>query len=255
MSFRVSRESILSMRVEQVAGPRTGVIKSRALSTTSSRVIGLSAVPRTSRTQSDSCVPSVNITSTIAPRTPSIDARIREDIYFGALAEDGWIFHTRPVMHGSEGDRFIEEHDRDHMLHADIGHVAVADGIGLIGRNADYDFADIIGRELALLEKACEGIERSLNRRTDRPFFDVGAGNLVAFAEFIGECARVGFDDAIFAGGKRLEEIVRTRKYVGHSAPASVNQRGGHDCAGCRFAAKQEGLLHVLGVARPSADS
>jgi len=103
-------------------------------------------------------------------------------------------------MHGSEGDRFIEKHDRDHMLHADIGHVAVADGIGLIGGNADYDFADIVGRELALLEKACEGIQRSLNRRTDRPFFDVGAGNLVAFAEFIGEYAGIGFDDAISRG-------------------------------------------------------
>src|SRR5882724_11982582 len=204
------------MRVEQVAGPRTGAIRSRALSTTSSRVIGLSAVPRTSRTQSESCVPSVNVSSTIASRRGR-RAWIREHIHFGALAEDGWIFHTRPVMHGSEGDRFIEKHDRDHMLHADIGHVAVADGIGLIGGNADYDFADIIGRELALLEKAYEGIQRSLNRRTDRPFFDVGAGNLVAFAEFIGECARVGFDDAIFAGGERFEEIVRTRKYIGHS--------------------------------------
>jgi len=56
------------MRAEQVLVPSTGVTRSRALATTSSRVMGFSTVPRTSRIHSLNCAPSARVSSTMASR-------------------------------------------------------------------------------------------------------------------------------------------------------------------------------------------
>src|SRR5437879_827434 len=52
MSFTVSSARTLAMRFVLVAAPRTDAIRSRALATTSSRLMGFSAVPRTASTRS-----------------------------------------------------------------------------------------------------------------------------------------------------------------------------------------------------------
>src|SRR5207302_11337202 len=75
ISFTLSSASTLLMRVVPFAAPRTEPIKSRALATTSSRLIGFSAVPRTASTRSLASVPSVKVTSTMATRLGSSFSR------------------------------------------------------------------------------------------------------------------------------------------------------------------------------------
>ena len=124
------------------------------------------------------------------------------------------------IMDRAERDRLIEEHDGNHVLHANVGHVAIADGIGLVAGDADDNFAHVVRGERALLEETSESVERSLNRRAYCPFLDVGAGDLVSLAKFFDQCGGIGFDDAIFARGESLEEIVRAGKNVIHAGPA-----------------------------------
>src|ERR1700719_5255215 len=50
--FTFSSASTVSINLALVAAPRVGAIKSRALATTSSRLMGFSAVPRTASTRS-----------------------------------------------------------------------------------------------------------------------------------------------------------------------------------------------------------
>src|SRR5216683_3004339 len=103
----------------------------------------------------------------LAARAARVDARIGDDLHFGALPQDGGIFHARLVVDGTEGGGFVEEHYGHHVLHADVGHIAIADGIGFIAGDADDDLGDIVGGKRALLEEAGERVERSLDRRAD----------------------------------------------------------------------------------------
>src|SRR6267154_4195994 len=68
ISFTCSRFSTLSMRFAHCVVPRIGAIRSRALATISSVLMGFLGVPRTLSTRCVRCVPSVNCTSTIATR-------------------------------------------------------------------------------------------------------------------------------------------------------------------------------------------
>jgi len=44
-----------------------------------------------------------------------------------------------------KSDCFVEEHDREHMFQANVGNVAIADGVCFIGGDADDHFLNVIG--------------------------------------------------------------------------------------------------------------
>src|SRR5216683_963946 len=62
----------------------------------------------------------------LAARAARVDARIGDDLHFGALPQHRRIFHARFVVHRAEGDGLVQQHDRDHVLQADVRHIAVA---------------------------------------------------------------------------------------------------------------------------------
>src|SRR6266849_5326478 len=117
MSFTFSIPITLSIRFVQFAFPRTGSTRSQHFWTTSSRVIGLSTVPRTSVTWSDRTVPSFK----------ALELITRNELHFGANAKDGRVFHAGLVVRSVERSSFIHEHHGDHVLEADIGHLAIID--------------------------------------------------------------------------------------------------------------------------------
>ena len=102
-----------------------------------------------------------------------------------ALLEDGGILHTRLVVRSFERSGFVDQHDRDHVLHTNVRQLAVAHDRRFAGGDADGDRLHLIGVEGAAFENDLERIERGLNRRAHGPFLYIGAGDLVAFTEFV----------------------------------------------------------------------
>src|ERR1700693_6427041 len=91
-------------------------------------------------------------------------------------------------------------------------------------------------------------IEGGLDRRANRPLFNVGAGNLVTLAEFVDQAGRiciriVGLKEIIFAG----ENII-------DPGPAGLDDERRGDAAARVHAAEKEGFLDVLRIAIPGAE-
>src|SRR5215472_8819993 len=91
------------------------------------------------------------------------------------------------------------------------------------------------------------GVERGLNRAAGRPFLDDRLRDLVALAKLVdqtlGLCVRrIGLKEALVA----IEDIV-------DASPARVDDHGCRDAIARSHRAENEGLLHVFGVALPSA--
>ena len=116
--------------------------------------------------------------------------------------------HAWFIVRGLERRRFVDEHDRDHVLDANIRYLAVADDRGLASGHPDGHRLHLIGFEGAPLQNNFERIERSLNGRADRPFLDIGADDFVALAELIrqicGELRGIGLRRVIG------QEVIRT---------------------------------------------
>ncbi len=83
----------------------------------------------------------------LAPGAASIDPRVGDNLYLGPLLQHGWIFHPRLVMRGSERDRLIQQHHRDHVLHADVRHVAIAYRVGFVTRDPHHHFLRVVSCE------------------------------------------------------------------------------------------------------------
>ena len=177
-------------------------MRDRAFATTSSRVMGFADVPRTSRTQSFISVPSASVSSTIASRLGR-RASIRGSATTSTLArclQDGRIFHPLLVMSRSECRRFVQQHDRHHVLHADIRHVTIAHGVGFVSSDPHYHLLYVVGAKRPLFEEACKCVERSLDGRAHRPFLDVRLRDLVALAELFHELSGIGLYDTAIPG-------------------------------------------------------
>ena len=99
------------------------------------------------------------------------------------------------------------------------------------------------------LRRCLERVERRLNRRTDGPFLDVGARDLVALAELVHEHRRV------VLRRERLEEVVRAGQHVVDAGAAGFDQQRGRDAVSRGHAAEIERFLDVLGVALPRCDA
>src|SRR6202007_1975222 len=62
-----------------------------------------------------------------------LEVVVRDQLDFGALAQNNRIFHTRGVVGQSEGDGLIQQRDGEHVLSADVGNFAIVDDGGFIG--------------------------------------------------------------------------------------------------------------------------
>ena len=115
----------------------------------------------------------------------ALEFGVPNELHFRALLEDGGILHTRLVVRSFERSGFVDQHDRDHVLHTNVRQLAVAHDRRFAGGDADGDRLHLIGVEGAAFENDLERIERGLNRRAHGPFLYIGAGDLVAFTEFV----------------------------------------------------------------------
>ena len=116
------------MNVEVFAAPRTGAISSRAFLTTSSRVIGFDGVPRTAvdvLAELRSVIQR-DLDDRLAARQSALQfIIIKDEIHFCPHAQDCRILHARLVVRRFERRGFVEQHHRDHVLQADIRHLAI----------------------------------------------------------------------------------------------------------------------------------
>jgi hypothetical protein len=122
------------------------------------------AVPRTVSTRSLARLPSVNATSTMATRFGVFERRVRDELHPLAQLEDLRILHPRLVVRRGEGRSLVHEHDRDHVLQADVRHVAIVHDRGFARRDANDDLLNGVGIERLALSQVLERVERRLNR-------------------------------------------------------------------------------------------
>ena len=142
----------VSINAVALAAPIVGTSSSRHLATTSSRVIGLSDVPRTAPTRSVRVVRSVSVTSTIvASRIKSFECLVRYELYLGTFSEDGRGLHSGAVVRGGKRGGLVEQHDGDHVLQGDVRHLAVVHRLGFARGDPDDDAPDLRGIERSLL--------------------------------------------------------------------------------------------------------
>jgi hypothetical protein len=89
MLFTVSMPNTFSISFPLVAAPSTGVIRSRAFAMISSRVIGLSGVPRTAPTLAESLpIGERHFHDRLTPRHKALEFLIANQLHFRALAKN-----------------------------------------------------------------------------------------------------------------------------------------------------------------------
>ena len=135
------------------------------------------------------------------------------------------------------------------MLHADVGHVAVVDGVRALVRHPHHDFLDVCRFDLVLEDEIAQRIEGRLDRRAHRPALDVRIHDLVVGAESASQhrgirLAAVGHEEAALT----REHVIDTRETMG-------DHRGCRDAVACRHAAEVECLFNMLPVTHPARDA
>ena len=136
---------------------------------------------------SETCVPSVEryLDDGYASGQLAFEFGVRDELYFGALLQDRGILHARLVVRSFERRCLVEQHDRDHVLHTNVGHFAIGHQSGFARCDAHGDRLHLVGFERMALEDDFERVERRLDRRADGPFLDVGARDFVALAQLV----------------------------------------------------------------------
>ncbi|WP_180735351.1 hypothetical protein [Paraburkholderia sp. PGU19] len=86
-------------------------------------------------------------------------------------------------MRGLERDGLIEQHDRYHVLQADIRDFTVVYDPRLCVRNAHNDGSNVVRVYFMLFEDIVHCIQWRLDGRADLPLLDVRSGNFVAIAK------------------------------------------------------------------------
>ena len=157
------------------------------------------------------------------------------------MLQDDRILHSWLVVGCLERRRLVDEHHRNHVLQADVRHVAVVHHAS--ATDADGQLLHLVRLEGVALLEQLQRIERRLNRRSHAPFLDVRAHQFEALAQFVDEPVGIG------AGRVREQEVVVAREDVVDAVPPGVDQEGRRHATACRHAAKGERLLDVIGVA------
>ena len=63
------------------------------------------------------------------------------------------VAHALFVVRRLERDDAVEQHDRAHVLHADVRHVAVVHGVCTLVRDAHHEFFDVVRLDLVLADQ------------------------------------------------------------------------------------------------------
>ena len=149
-------------------------------------------------------------------------------------------------MRRLEGDEAVKQHHGAHVLHADVRHVAVVDGVGALVRNTHHQPFDLSGLDLVLADQVEQAVERGLDRRTDRPALDIGVHDFVGRAEPADEYFRLG------GAAVRDEEIALPGEHVFDRRKTVRDHRGRGGAVARRHAAEIERFFDVLFVAHPA---
>ena len=101
-------------------------------------------------------MPSVSVTSTMATRTGRnrVERLVADELHLGALAQHRRVLHARLVVRRLERRGLVEQHHGDHVLQADVRHVAIVDDGGDCRRQPHDDAASPDRRRTGALRAA-----------------------------------------------------------------------------------------------------
>ena len=125
-----------------------------------------------------------------ANRHEFLQRLVANELDLRALAQHGRVLHARFVVRRLERRRLVDQHDRDHVLKTDVGDVAIVHDGGHRRRQPHDEALHVPGLERVALPQDLDRVERSLDRRSDRPLLDVGPGDLVPLAELLDQDRR-----------------------------------------------------------------
>ena len=160
------------------------------------------------------------------------------------MSKHDGILHTLLIVRGFERRGLVEHKDREHVLDADIRHIAVIHNRCARVHAHDH-LAHLVRFKRLAFEHRLESVERRLNRRSHRPFLDAGTHDFVALAELIHQCVRIAVRSV------REQEIVIAGKNVFHAGPARMNQQSRSHSTASRHTAERKTFLDVIRVAAP----
>src|SRR5258708_14564839 len=110
---------------------------------------------------------------------------VADELDFGAQSEDFRVLHTGLVVGRFERSGFVDDHDRNHVLQANIRHLAVVYGIGGAGRVTHDDLLHLVRLKAMLFHDELQGVQRRLDRAAGRPSLQRGHRHFVPRAEAI----------------------------------------------------------------------
>ncbi len=114
------------------------------------------------------------------------------ELYFCALAEYRRVLHSRFVMRRRKGRRLVDQHHRNHMLKANVWHIAVVHCVRG-ARGGTYDnLLYLIGLKWVALQEDFQRIERRLDGSPHGPSLDGGCHYFVSLAQLVNQCRRIG---------------------------------------------------------------
>jgi len=109
----------------------------------------------------------------------TFDLRVQYELDLGSLFKHCGIMHARFVVSGGERSRLVDQHHRQHVLHAYVRHLAIVHHRTHHRPEPHDHLLHLIRFYRPSLKHDLERVERRLNGPAHRPFLDVGCGHLV----------------------------------------------------------------------------
>ena len=166
-----------------------------------------------------------------------------------ARAQHIGILHARLVVRRFEGSGLVDDHDGDHVLQANVRHLAVVHRVGPAGGHTHDHLFYLVRLEQEFFQDQLQGIHGRLDRAAGRPAFERGHGDFIALAQAIDHFGWIAFR---IVG---QHEIVRAGHNIIYGRPAKIyHQRGGHAIAG-GAASENKTFFDVIGISSPGCDA
>jgi hypothetical protein len=170
-------------------------------------------------------VPSFNVISAIATRSGRARVRRSGELHLRSLLYSA-DRHPLPVR-GFKRRGAVHQHDGDHVLKRDVGHVPIVHDLRFGMRHTDDHFLHIVGLHRALLEDVVHRVERRLDRGADRPLFDVGPGDFESLTEPLDEQLWFGRPPNAAGSCRRQRNVVEPVETGGMRSAAVKAAAGG----------------------------
>src|ERR1019366_2023059 len=148
----------------------------------------------------------------LAVSTTSAVARTGTESHLRALPEHGRILHARLVVRGTERRCFVDQHYGDHVLDADVWHLAIVHD--RTRAHPHHHLLHLVRLKGMLPQHDFQRVERSLDGRSYRPFLDARRYDFVAHSELI--------DQSLLVTMRRIgqQEIIFSRHDIFDTIPA-----------------------------------